>query len=394
MDVRKRSGLLLGTLLLLAGAGLAQKPAIRLSEAGAVEVVGIEPIYLTALQRHRLSFPEWTSLLLVRTEESYRAGESIAVWGQYIVDGQVLRFLPRFPFRPGQNYHVDFQYGDVVQIPSEIARQPLSEQEQHLQFSFQMPRPDRPATRLTAVYPTAGLLPANQLKLYLTFSSPMSTGESIRRVHLLDDTGKELAGVFLRLDQELWDSTRTRLTLLFDPGRIKRGLRANEEEGAPLLEGKDYCLTIDGSWLDGDGRPLEAGFEKRFRVTAPDRTRPDVRRWRLEPPSPETRAALQIRFDEPLDYALAGRCIRVVNQAGRPVEGQVGLGPEEGAWTFTPTVPWQAGTYFLHIDPVLEDRAGNNLFRLFDREKPVDGAVDVPDFLPLRFELRQEWAGR
>jgi hypothetical protein len=35
---------------------------------------------------------------------------------------------------------------------------------------------------------------------------------------------------------------------------------------------------------------------------------------------------------------------------------------------FTPAKPWSAGTYKLQIETRLEDLAGNNLGRLFDRD--------------------------
>ena len=45
--------------------------------------------------------------------------------------------------------------------------------------------------------------------------------------------------------EELWDQGFRRLTMTFDPGRIKRGLTSNEAIGPPLAEGKHYTLVID-----------------------------------------------------------------------------------------------------------------------------------------------------
>jgi hypothetical protein len=50
----------------------------------------------------------------------------------------------------------------------------------------------------------------------------MSRGEAYRRVHLLDATGRPINLAFLEIEQELWDPEGRRLTLLFDPGRVKR----------------------------------------------------------------------------------------------------------------------------------------------------------------------------
>src|SRR5262249_463030 len=118
----------------------------------------------------------------------------------------------------------------------------------------------RATTRVTAIYPPAARGPAHLLKLYVEFSAAMSDGEAEQRLHLYDARGHEMPRAFLHVDAELWNDTHTRLTVLFDPGRIKRGLRANLEEGAPLTEGETFTLRIDPAWRDARGATLTAGF--------------------------------------------------------------------------------------------------------------------------------------
>ena len=113
-------------------------------------------------------------------------------------------------------------------------------------------------------------MPENLLKFYLHFSAPMSRGEAYRRIHLLDADGNEVADPFLELGEELWDRDMRRFTLLFDPGRIKRGLKPREEVGPVLEEGKQYTLVVDRDWLDATGYPLAAKMRKTFRALAPD----------------------------------------------------------------------------------------------------------------------------
>ena len=84
---------------------------------------------------------------------------------------------------------------------------------------------------------------------------------------------------FLELDEELWSPDGTRFTLLFDPGRVKRGLKPREELGPVLEAGKSYSLVIDRDWLDASGNSLKAGFRKTFRVGPPDETSPDPKTW-------------------------------------------------------------------------------------------------------------------
>ena len=69
----------------------------------------------------------------------------------------------------------------------------------------------------------------------------MSRGEVYRRVRLVGEQG-DVDLPFLELGEELWDPEGRRLTLLFDPGRIKRGLKPREDAGQILQPGKRYAL--------------------------------------------------------------------------------------------------------------------------------------------------------
>lgn len=138
-----------------------------------------------------------------------------------------LVFHPRFPLVPGLPYRV--LVNDTV-------------------ITITLPKPATAETSVAQVFPTADTLPANQLKFYLDFSAPMSVGDVYRHIHLLDEAGHEVPRAFLQTAHELWDARRQRFTLILDPGRIKRGLRANVEAGAPLREGERYRLVIDASW--------------------------------------------------------------------------------------------------------------------------------------------------
>ena len=65
---------------------------------------------------------------------------------------------------------------------------------------------------------------------------------------------KRWRGVFLPPEPELWDARNaTRLTMLLDPGRIKRGLVPNLEFGYPLVEGTTISIGIDAAFRDATG---------------------------------------------------------------------------------------------------------------------------------------------
>ena len=106
---------------------------------------------------------------------------------------------------------------------------------------------------------------------------------------MLDENGKVLQGrsVFLP-GEELWDPNFQRLTMTFDPGRIKRGLTSNEKIGPPIAEGKRYTLVIDRDWPDARGVPMVEGFRKSFRGGPAERNPPDPKQWRVTAPKAGT----------------------------------------------------------------------------------------------------------
>jgi hypothetical protein len=236
-----------------------------------------------------------------------------------------------------------------------------------LRTSFSLERlPGSATTEIAQIYPTQDELPENLLKFYIHFTAPMRRGQVYRFIHLVDASGDEVNGPFLELEPELWDSEGKRLTLFFDPGRIKRGLRPNLDLGTPLKAGHRYSLLFDRDMKDMSGEPLRLAYKKTFRVTPADRRSPNTEGWNVAPPSALTRQAVVLHLGEALDHALLKRMIQVVDSEDRPVIGQSSVIEESAAWSFIPARPWGAGNYRLSIDPLLEDLAGNMMHRLFD----------------------------
>jgi hypothetical protein len=222
----------------------------------------------------------------------------------------------------------------------------------------------RRLARVERVYPSADVLPSNLLRFYIYFSAPMSQGEAGRRMRLLDQNGKVLAGVFLPAE-ELWDPGFQRLTMTLDPGRIKRGLTSNQAMGPPIVDGQRYTLVIDQDWPDARKVPMIEAFRKPFRGGPFDRSKPDPSQWRLTPPKAGAPAALTVDFPRPMNYVLLRRMLRV-SKGDRSVAGQVAVDRQETRWLFTPRQAWSAGDYHLVVNTALEDLAGNSIALAFD----------------------------
>jgi hypothetical protein len=275
---------------------------------------------------------------------------AVPMAGSYRLDKGVLSFKPLFPLEPGVTYRAEYRLGAETAVAS-----------------FVIPKPERQATtEIQQVFPTARLLPENQLKLYIQFSAPMSRGAAFQRIHVYDQSGIEVRLPFLRLAEELWDSEYKRLTVLFDPGRIKRGLVPNQELGMALHEGRSYRLVIDKDWPDAHGVPLKANYTREFSVGPEDRTPLDPKDWSIGAPQAGTRDAVTISFPEALDHALLTRVITVADASGRSVEGSVTTERDDTLWRFTPARAWNTGAYNIKVPGILEDLAGNKVYTPFD----------------------------
>jgi hypothetical protein len=278
--------------------------------------------------------------------------------GTYRIEAAAIQFVPQYPLMPGQTYSALFDLDGALREGPAPRR---------LVASFDLPRLDAPATRALRIQPSADALRENLLRFYLCFSAPMREGEALAHVRLLDDEEREIERVFYDVRAELWDPSRTRLTLLLDPGRVKSGLAAHQSLGRALEVGRRYRLVIDERWPDARGEPLSSSFEKRFTVTPESTRAPDVRAWQLDPPARATREPLSVRFPEPLDGVLATELLAVRRTDGAILPGEVALREGERLWQLVPEEPWKPGDYALEVDTRLEDVAGNNLHGLFDR---------------------------
>lgn len=288
----------------------------------------------------------WSSIFAVYAG----SGDVPALAGAYHVEGGSLVFRPTFTIAPGVQYRAVFRPPDGGAPVEKI---------------FNGPRRDlTPSTRVEHVYPSSDVLPSNQLRLYIYFSAPMSRGEADAHVHVLDENGKILPGVFLP-GEELWDPGFQRLTLTFDPGRIKRGLTSNEKMGPPIAEGKRYTLEIDRNWPDARGAAMVEGFRKPFRGGPAERTPPDPKQWRVTAPRAGTSSPLTVDFPTPMNYALLQRMLQVSGGQGG-IDGTVSTARQESEWRFTPRQPWNVGEYRLIVDTAIEDLAGNRIGQAFD----------------------------
>jgi hypothetical protein len=277
--------------------------------------------------------------------------------GDYDILGDGVRFIPHFTFGLGVLFRATLE----LNAPG---RPDLAEV-QTLEFSF--PREMRAMeTKVSHVFPSSDLLPENLLRLYIRFSNPMQRGRAAGNIETLGPDGMPMPDILYRPPVELWDRSMTCLTILLDPGRLKRSVGPNRALGPPLAVGLRYTLSIGTGMIDMYGRPLSKAFARSFIVTDAVRSPVVIGEWKIAPPAAGSHKPLELSFPRPLDWAQLWQGIAVTSATGQPIGGRIDIDRGETRWRFTPDEPWRAGGHRLCVSPDLEDICGNTPYGPFD----------------------------
>ncbi len=318
---------------------------------------------LAASQSGRLG-----SLLRVRVVDADVCdGEELPeVSGDYRFQTDEICFVPHFPFRAG------IEYRAILDVAGLSLAGPAS----LVTETFYVLR-DAPCVdpRVIEVFPTSNVLPENLLRFCVKFSNAMQRGHVAGNVAVLDEHGNPTDDVLYRPPAELWSRDMTCLTILLDPGRLKRSVGPNRMLGPPLQAGQRYTLRIGSGMIDGHGQPLPKDFSKTFLVAAAQRERISVGSWTVRPPSGESREAIAVAFPQPLDWMQLWSGILVVSETHSPIAGRIEIDSGGIQWRFIPEAPWRTGMYRLLVASALEDICGNT------PDGPFDGPIRQAEVL-------------
>jgi hypothetical protein len=277
--------------------------------------------------------------------------------GDYEAFDNCVRFVPHLPFEAGVSYRAILNLGALGKhgLAKVLVRE------------FSLPREAAAAeTEVSHVYPSNDVLPENILRFYVRFSNPMQRGQAAQNIEVLRPDDLPVPDVLYRAPVELWDKSMTCLTILLDPGRLKRGVGPNRVLGPPLKVGRRYTLAVGSGMIDAYGRPLREGFRKSFSVSDPIREPIVIESWRIRPPAVDSCEPLELTFPRPLDWAQLWRGIAVVSENGQAISGRIDIDSDETRWRFTPDLPWRLGGYWVRVVPSLEDVCGNTPYGPFD----------------------------
>ncbi len=289
----------------------------------------------------QISAPEHLALKMSASER--------AVAGSWKTEEGIITFTPFVPLDFNTDYVVTYLGNLLLNL-----RTPVNPSE---------------SPSLLAIHPTPDTLPENLLKIQLVFDREMQSGQSSKYVAIYEvGNEKKLENVFLDLSPELWNTRGDTLTLWLNPGRIKRDLIPNRQEGNPLEQGKSYKITVNTGWMSARGKPLEFAGSKTFYVSGADREYINPGEWTLTIPKAGTKETLQIKVNEPLDLMSAPPAIEIRHNNGKQLKGKVWLSNEQNIIYFKPINNWNTGRYSILIGDKLEDIAGNRMTRLFDED--------------------------
>lgn len=306
------------------------------------KAIGIE------IPKHLLPDLPQDSILSHLSIRLLKSADTVNILGSFNLNTNI-QFKPVIPFTRGLHYEVFF-------LSKKIGEFGISNATEE----------DKP--QVLTFYPSTDTLPSNLLKIYIQFSHPMREAQAEKYISLIKNGKDTLRDVFLYLQPELWNDDRTVLTIWLDPGRIKRDLQPNLKLGSPLKEKADYQFNISKQWTDKQGRLLKKEFTHEFIVGNRDSLSPITENWQLQIPAAQSTTALQINVQEPLDHYLLMDCLHIKNSKGQSVKGKFTTAKNDAQVIFIPDDPWQKMDYWVEVESRLEDLAGNNLNRLFDRD--------------------------
>ncbi|HLJ10357.1 MAG TPA: hypothetical protein VKU82_04175 [Planctomycetaceae bacterium] len=367
-------------------AGPANRPTISVirdqrDRPAAFEATGLSTARLKEIAK-RNDADAWAEIFSMHVIDEPAVPDQPAIVGTYSVDGSSLRFTPRYALRPGMRYRAVLHLRPLVDLPD-------GDSTEEIALTVAVPEAVAGrATEVTQVYPSAEVLPENQLRFYIHFSAPMAQGEAYEHLRLVNSDGMNIDQPFLELSEELWDRTGRRLTLLIDPGRIKREVKPRLDAGPVLAAGREYTLVIERGWRDAMGQALKGDFKKRFRAGPPVDAAIEPAEWKVDLPAAGSREPLRIKLPRPLDHALLERTIAVADEGGKMIGGRITVGDEERRWEFRPEGLWSSGRHQIVIDTTLEDLAGNRIGHPFEVDEvgPIRKTLEA-EMLRIPFEV-------
>ena len=223
--------------------------------------------------------------------------------------------------------------------------------------------------QVLAVHPTICDWPANILRTHIVFDRPMQMANATSHIKLIAEDGEDISDALLDLTDGLWTADQRILTVLFHPGRVKRGLAAGDRYGPIFKVGSTYQLVISGEIHCANGQPLGRSYYHHFQAVSPiiEGFLPITDRLEL------TEKTVHINTAQPLDFLSIQAHIAVTDQTGSRAPAQVRVTADGKAIAVDIADASREKKYVLRVHPHLEDVAGNRMGSGFERRRDIVG---------------------
>lgn len=356
-----RKGGLMCLLCCLVASSQVQAQFIKMKEASSSDYGGvyspeIEDAILASMMDNGFSFQEWSSSFRMSVQ-----GTNRPMLGSYHLRANRIFFQPRFLPDPQLIYDLYFNEAALAELLATKSSNPLPVRDT-VRFRASITA----MTSLTGVYPNSSTLPSNALRIYLYFSQPMGFSNPYEFITLLDGNEEAIDNAFVEVPKGLWNKERTRLTLLFHPGRVKQEVGPNRAEGAVLRTGERYTLSIDKRWPDANGSTLAEAFAFTFEVVAGQRAKLTTQDWILEGTCLDA-CTISVTTSQWLDREVLTRFTSIVDSSGEEVDFKISA-EGVGKYDFKSEAFQKGETYSISMDPRTEDICGNTFLNAFDYE--------------------------
>ncbi len=110
--------------------------------------------------------------------------------------------------------------------------------------------------------------------------------------------------------------------------------------------------------------------------------------WSVMSPAVGTKQGLIIHFGESLVYTLLKESFEIYTPENILIPGKINILPKETSIAFIPDELWKKGKYTIRIQSFLEDLAGNNLNRSFDKDISNKNLDREQEFYSLEFQVK------
>lgn len=340
----------------------------RSPKYGQIFIEGLSSTTIDLLKARELTEKQWSSFFNIKVEDASRP-----IIGSYQVSSTQISFNPRF--LPDQEVWYVITFSN--QKLGELLEDHVTKGE--LSWRVRFNEIGEVVNRVVDLFPQSEQLPSNVLRFYVHFANPVDFQNPHNYIRIENSESEIVSGPFVEMEEGLWSSDRRRLTLLIHPGRIKRNVGPNMTIGEVFKEGESYRLVVSAKWN------LEEDYTKTFKIVDAVRTTIDVDAWTVRAPAYGTLADLAIGTRKLLDKALSERLVSIINEDENIVEGQFLYDSEKSTLSFTPAKKWPTGTYWINVDPRLEDVCGNTPLSVFDVEG--EGSKIRADKIQVKFEV-------